>query len=58
VTVEAGARVEDSTVSDSILGTGCEINGSTLHDSLIGAQSRVTGYSGRLNIGDHSEVEG
>lgn len=58
VTVEAGAQVEDSTVADAILGSGSTVVGSTLHDSLVGSESRVTGYRGRLNVGDHSEVEG
>ena len=58
VTVEAGARVEDSTVANTILGAGCRVTGSTLHDSLIGSESRITAYRGRLDIGDHSEVEG
>ena len=57
VTVEAGARVEDSTVADAILGSGSTIVRSTLHDSLVGSESTVTGYRGRLNIGDHSEVD-
>jgi glucose-1-phosphate thymidylyltransferase len=58
VTVEAGARVEGSTVTDSILGSDCTVIGSTIHDSLVGAESRITGYRGRLSVGDHSEVEG
>jgi len=58
VTVEAGARVEDSTVADTILGFDSTIIGCTLHDSLVGAESRVTAYRGRLSLGDHSEVEG
>jgi len=58
VTVEAGARVEDSTVADTILGSGSTVAGSTLHDSLVGSESRVTAYRGRLNVGDHSEVDG
>ena len=58
VTVEAGAQVEDSTVADTILGSGCTVIGSTLHDSLVGSESRVTAYRGCLSIGDHSEVEG
>ena len=58
VTVEAGARVEDSTVADTILGFDSTIIGCTLHDSLVGAESRVTGYRGRLSLGDHSDVEG
>jgi len=58
VTVEAGARIEDSTVADTILGSGCTVTGSTLHDSLVGSESRVVKYRGRLSIGDHSEVDG
>jgi glucose-1-phosphate thymidylyltransferase len=58
VTVEAGARVENSTVADTILGSGSSVVGSTLHDSLVGSHSRVTAYRGRLSIGDHSEVDG
>jgi glucose-1-phosphate thymidylyltransferase len=58
VTVEAGARVEDSTVADTILGSGSTVAGSTLHDSLVGSESRVTAYRGRLSVGDHSEVDG
>ena len=58
VTVEAGAQVEDSTVSDTILGSGCTVIGSTLRGSLVGAESRVMAYRGRLSLGDHSEVEG
>ena len=58
VTVEAGARVEDSTVADTILGFDSTIIGCTLHNSLVGAESRVTAYRGRLSLGDHSEVDG
>ena len=58
VTIEAGAQVEDSTVADTILGSGCTVIGSTLHDSLVGSESRVTAYRGCLSIGDHSGVEG
>ena len=58
VTVEAGARVEDSTVADTILGLDSTIVGCTLHDSLVGAESRVAAYRGRISLGDHSEVEG
>ena len=57
VTVETGARIEDSRVTDTILGSDCTLSGCTLHDSLVGAESRVTGYRGKLSVGDHSEVE-
>jgi len=58
VTVEAGARVENSTVADTILGSGSTVIDSTLQGSLVGSESRVTAYRGRLSIGDHSEVDG
>ncbi len=57
-TVEAGAQVEDSTVVDTILGSGSTVIGSILHNSLVGSESRVRAYRGCLSIGDHSEVEG
>ena len=58
VTVEAGARVEDSTVVDTILGPGCTVTDSTVHGSLVGAESRVSSYQGQLSVGDHSEIDG
>lgn len=58
VTVAAGARVENSTVTDTILGSGCSVTGSTLHDSLVGSESKVSAYRGCVSVGDHSEVDG
>ena len=56
VTLEKGARLEGSTVRDSIVGAGAVIDHSELHDSLVGASSRVEGFKGALSVADHSEV--
>jgi len=58
VTLERGARVEDSELRDCIVGAEAVIRGARLHDSIIGAHSRIEGVRGRVNLGGHSEVEG
>ena len=58
VTVERGARVVGSTLRDSIVGRNSEIQSSELHDSLVGSHAHVRDFRGRLNVIDHSEVEG
>ena len=58
VTLEKGARVEESVLRDSIVGAGAQIAGSELHDSLVGASARVRGFTGALSVADHSEVLG
>jgi glucose-1-phosphate thymidylyltransferase len=56
VTLEKGARVEGSTIRDTIVGAGARIDSSELHDSLVGGHSIVEGYRGSLSVADHSEV--
>ena len=56
VTLEKGARVEGSSIRDTIVGAGARIDSSELHDSLVGGHSIVEGYKGRLSVADHSEV--
>jgi glucose-1-phosphate thymidylyltransferase len=58
VTLEKGARVEDSALRDVIVGPGAEVLGSELHDSLIGGSARVQHFTGALSVADHSEVLG
>ncbi len=58
VTLEAGARVVSSTLRDCIVGAGAVVEDSTLHDSVVGAAAHVTGFTGRLNVTHHSEVNG
>ncbi len=58
VTVEAGARIINSTIKDCLIGPGALVENSTLQDSLIGGHARVRNYSGTLSVLDHSVVEG
>ena len=54
VSLGEGAVVNDSTIRDSIIGSGTHITASLLEGSLIGHHANVTGQSGRFNIGDNS----
>ncbi len=56
VTVEAGARVRDSELGDTIVGRGARVEGSRLTRSIIGSGAVVMGCKGSLSIMDHSEV--
>ena len=58
VTLEAGARVVNSTLRDCIVGAGAVIEDAHLHDSVIGAAAHVRAFSGVLNVTHHSEVLG
>jgi glucose-1-phosphate thymidylyltransferase len=58
VTLERGAKVEGSTLRDTIVGEGARITGSELSDSLIGAHSIVERFQGALSVANHSEVGG
>jgi glucose-1-phosphate thymidylyltransferase len=57
VTLEAGAQVEDSQLSNCVIGAGASIRRCVLHDSLIGANSELSGTSGRLLVTDDSVIE-
>lgn len=54
--IETGASIEDSVVRRSIVFADAHIASSSLDGSLIGRNARITGYSGTLNVGDHSVV--
>lgn len=56
VTLSAGVTVRGSKLRDSIVGEKAVIEGCDLHDSLIGRDSRVTGVTGQVDLGDHSVV--
>lgn len=56
VSIEAGAVVEDSVVCRSIVFADARVVSSTLEDSLVGRNAQVEGYTGSLNVGDHSIV--
>lgn len=58
VSVSAGSVIEDSTVSDAIVGEKSKILGSELHDSIIGDHVIIQGFKGDATLGDHSEIHG
>ena len=58
VTLLAGSVVEDSTITNSVLGAKVQIRKSELANSFIGDNAIVEGIRGELTIADHSEVRG
>ncbi len=56
VTIEAGATVEQSVLSHTIVGTGATVSGASLEQSLVGARAQVRGVSGSVNLADDSVV--
>jgi glucose-1-phosphate thymidylyltransferase len=58
VALGAGTVVEDSTLSDTLVGEKAKILRATLRNSLVGDEAVVEGVRGELTIGDHSEVRG
>ncbi|MFQ5679524.1 MAG: sugar phosphate nucleotidyltransferase [Gemmatimonadota bacterium] len=58
VSLAERASVVRSRLRDCIVGKGARIVGSDLYASLIGDEATVSGVSGRVNVGDHSQVEG
>ena len=57
VTLERGARVVGSRLTDTIVGAGARVEGARLDGSLVGAGAVVRGLEGRVNVSDHSVVE-
>ena len=57
VTLEKGARVENCTIQDAVVGPDAILKNATLRHSLIGGHAVVTGISGTLLVTDHSVVE-
>ncbi len=58
VTVEAGAKVRDSDLQDTIVGAGAIVERCRLRGSLVGGGAVLKGFSGSLSVVDHSEVCG
>ena len=58
--IGANCKIENSTITESILEPGCEIKDAALNHSLIGKQARVKGRGDghvmQLNVGDNSAV--
>jgi glucose-1-phosphate thymidylyltransferase len=58
VTIEAGARIINSSLRRCIIGPGAVIRDCVLRDSIIGGHSDVRGFDGSLSVSDHSVVKG
>jgi len=58
VSIEKGAVVEDSTLTDTILNEHAHVRQSTLSKSTVGAHTIITNTNGEIHIGDHSRVAG
>lgn len=56
VAVEAGATVEGSVLSDTIVFEKALVAGAALHGALVGRHAVVRSFSGTLNVGDHATV--
>ena len=54
--IEQGAVVRNSTVQNSIINSQAQVDDAALDNSSVGAFAKVKGYSGSLQIGDHSLV--
>ncbi len=58
VSIEAGAVVRRSVVSNSIVAAGAVIEGAVVEGSLVGPGAQVRGQPMQLNIGDSATVNG
>ena len=56
VSLGAGATVEGSTLTNSIVESDARITDSSLSDSLVGHNAVLVGVTGQVTVGDHSEV--
>jgi len=56
VSIEKGAKIEKSKISNSIVQSDAELNNCDLTDSTIGKHASVNGAKGTIHIGDHSEI--
>jgi glucose-1-phosphate thymidylyltransferase len=57
VSIDDGARIEDSRIENGIIGQGSELRAVNLSETIIGNNSSVSGSPTRLNVGDSSEVQ-
>ncbi len=58
VSVGAGSRIRGCGLKDTIVGESSVLEGCALTDSIVGDHVVLRGVQGKVNIGDHSEVEG
>ncbi|MEZ4411558.1 MAG: sugar phosphate nucleotidyltransferase [Gemmatimonadales bacterium] len=56
VSIEAGTRITDSTIRNTIIGRDAVIGTSSLDGALLGNRVKVTGLRGTASLGDDSEL--
>jgi glucose-1-phosphate thymidylyltransferase len=56
VSIGAGSSIQGSTISDTIVGNGTRMDGCTITRGMIGDHVVLEGVSGRVTIGDHTEI--
>jgi glucose-1-phosphate thymidylyltransferase len=56
VSLEAGTRVSDSRLRNTIVGREATLRGVTLDGALLGNSVVLDGVRGSATLGDHSEV--
>ena len=57
VSIAAGASVENSIISDSIIHDDAVVHDAMLQASVIGNRAAVRGRRARLNVGDSTELD-
>jgi glucose-1-phosphate thymidylyltransferase len=58
VSLGSGSVVRHATVRDTVAGNQVTITQAHLHDAFLGDHVVVEGVSGRMTVGDHSEIRG
>ncbi|MFC6988729.1 sugar phosphate nucleotidyltransferase [Haloplanus sp. GCM10025708] len=56
VSIDDGARIEDSRVENGIIGGDSDLSAVNLSETIVGNNSSVVGTPTHLNVGDSSEV--
>src|SRR5262249_38333398 len=56
VSIAAGSTIQNSKLSDTIVGAGSTVCDSSLSGSIIGDAAVVQGVRGAVNVSDHSSI--
>lgn len=56
VSIDDGATISDSRISDTIVSRDATVEGSNLRRSIVGDHATVTGTPNELNVGDSSDI--
>ncbi len=58
VTISSGSVIRGSRLRDTIVGEKARLEGCDLHESLVGSEAVLHNVRGKVDVGDHSVVEG